>query len=156
MPTGSITARSRGALRDPHLPVLLSVPVCATPIWAQSYHVPFASLFSSILMPSDGMASRHIALDLQTQCKEYFTSVYKKNCVNPHVNKKGITDLFINYGGVNSTNTMCKVVFFSLLTHCFAMYITFRVALPRHSWSLYGELSFGFPSDAAVPRPNIL
>ena len=76
MPTGSITAGSRGALRDPHPPMLLSVCMCTMPIWAQSCHVPSAPLCSLTPMPSNGMASRHIALGLQTQLKGCYTHVY--------------------------------------------------------------------------------
>ena len=47
-------------------------------------------------------------------------------------------------------------VFFPMLPHYFTMYIVFRVILPRHSWSLYGGLSFDFPSGTVVLRPNIL
>ena len=81
--------------------------------------------------------------------------------MNLHVIKKrnhfvNIVNLLINHSGCTSTNTMCQVFFFSMLPHYFTMYIAFWVALPRHSWDLYGELSFGFPSGAAALGPNIL
>ena len=108
-------------------------------------------------MPSDGMASGHITLDLQTQLEE----CYKKRIVihEPICDKKNhvvkVINLLINHGGVTSTNTMCQV-FFSVLPHYFAMYIAFRVALPRFSWGGCGELSFGFPSGAVAFEPNIV
>ena len=63
-----------GSLRDPcppmhhiNLGMKLSCPLC-----------PITFL---TLMPSNNMASRHITLGFQTQCKEYYTHMYiKKNC----------------------------------------------------------------------------
>ena len=78
MPTGPIAARVRGAPRDPCLPVLPYVLMCTAPIWAQSCHVPSAPLCFLTPMPSNVMASGHISLGLQTQLKECYSSVYKK------------------------------------------------------------------------------
>ena len=66
----------RGALRDPHPPMPQSVVMCTMPIWAQSCCVPSAPIHSLMLMPSNGMASGHITLDLWTQLKECYTCVY--------------------------------------------------------------------------------
>ena len=44
MPTGSIAARWRGALREPHPPMPPSALMCTTSIWAWSCHVPSAPL----------------------------------------------------------------------------------------------------------------
>ena len=52
-------------------------------------------------------------------------------------------------GWVTFTDTVCQV-FFSMLPYYFTVYIAFQIVLPRHSQGLYGELSFGFPSKAAV------
>ena len=68
----------KGAWRDLAPPMSPSVLMCITPISAQSCHVCFAPLHSLIPMPSDGMASGHITLDLQTLLKECYTSIYKK------------------------------------------------------------------------------
>ena len=46
--------------------------------------------------------------------------------------------------------------FLQVLLYCTTVYLVFRVALPRHSQDLHGELSFGFPGRAAVLRTNIL
>ena len=104
------------------------------------------------------MANRHITLDPQTQHKECHTRVYKKKRItNSYIIKEMLLKLLtsqINCGGVTSTNTMGQVFF--MLPHYFAGYIIFGVLLPKHSWILYGELSFGFPGEAVVLRPNIL
>ena len=67
-----------------------------------------------------------------------------------------IINPLISHGGVTFTDTMCQMFFFFNATILLTMYIILRVVLPRHSWGLYGDLVFGFPSGADVFRPNIL
>ena len=54
------------------------------------------------------------------------------------------------------TLIQCTRFFFQVLPYYFTVYIVLRVVLPRHSWGLYGELSFGYPSGATALGPNIL
>ena len=74
----SIAARSRGAQRDLHLPMLLYALICAGPIWTQNYHVHPAPAPSVTLMPSNNVVSRHIPLGLQTPFKECLCSCVMK------------------------------------------------------------------------------
>ena len=74
-PTRSIIAGLRGSLRDPCPSMPPSALMCAVPIWPWSCHVPSALLPSLLLMPSNGMASGHIALGFQIQLKECYTNM---------------------------------------------------------------------------------
>ena len=48
--------------------------------------------------------------------------------------------MLINHDGVASIDTLHQVL--KVLLYCSTVYNMLRVVLPRHSWGLYGKLSF--------------